>query len=420
MLRLGLVCDFAEEAWPSMDLIGDMLFEQLQRGHSDTIEADLIRPAFRRGATTLSLLRYSHAGWNYDRLWNRMIEYPRWLRKRAQSYDLFHIVDHSYAHLALTLPPGRTVITCHDLDIFRCLSEPAREPRPLWYRAMARRVLNGFRSAQHIVFVSEAVRQEADRLGLIPGVVSSVVHNGADYEAVVSLEADRAADRLLGSRSGELLLLSVGSTVPRKRMDVLLQVFAGILNEIPGARLIRAGGYLTRPQLDLARRLGVTQSITELPFVERSILSAVYRRATLLLQPSDAEGFGLPVAEAMAHGCPVVASDLPVLREIGGHAAIYCPVGDIPGWVRSATHLLRQCHDEPVVWSALRSRSAENARRFRWHENADRIAKVYQEVAERTAASLRSSLPSKAAEASALKVSGQLREERTIALGHRQ
>jgi hypothetical protein len=72
------------------------------------------------------------------------------------------------------------------------------------------------------------------------------------------------------------------------------------------------------------------------------------------------------------------------------------------------------------VWSALRSRSAENARRFRWHENADRIAKVYQEVAERTAASLLSSLPSKAAEASALKVSGQLREERTIALGHRQ
>src|ERR1039458_2810844 len=107
------------------------------------------------------------------------------------------------------------------------------------YRAMAQRVLNGFRSARHVVFVSHAVRQEADRLGLISGVCSSVVHNGADYDAVASPDADRTAERLLGYRAGELLLLSVGSTVPRKRLDVLLRAFAGIMNRIPGVRLIR-------------------------------------------------------------------------------------------------------------------------------------------------------------------------------------
>jgi len=420
MLRLGLVCDFAEEGWPSMDLVGDMLLEQLQRCHSDRIEADLLRPAFRRRVTALGMFRASHAGWNYDRMWNRMVEYPRWLRKRAQNYDLFHIVDHSYAHLALTLPKGRTVITCHDLDAFRCLLEPAREPRPLWYRAMAQRVLSGFRSARHVVFVSEAVRQEADRLGLISGMRSSVVHNGADCNAVAGPDVDRAADRLVNSRADELLLLSVGSTIPRKRVDVVLRVFARIVNEVPGVRLIRVGGSLTGAQLDLARQLGITGSITELPFVERSVLHAVYRRATLLLQPSDAEGFGLPVAEAMAHGCPVVASDLPVLREIGGLAAIYCAVGDVAGWTQSVIRLLHQCRHQPVLWSALRNRSIENATRFRWRENAGRVASLYEEVVETGAANRRSSLRSKTKGTTAQEVSGQLREERPIALGHGQ
>jgi glycosyltransferase involved in cell wall biosynthesis len=401
-----------------MDLIGEMLFEQLQRCHSDMIEADLIRPVFRQRATALGVLRSSHAGRNFDRLWNRMVEYPRWLRKRTKNYDLFHIVDHSYAQLALTLPKGRTVITCHDLDVFRCLVDPAKEPRPLWYRAMAQRVLNGFRSARHVFFVSEAVRQEADRLGLIAGVDCSVVHNGADCDAVAGPEAERVADRLLGLPAGELLLLSVGSTVPRKRIEDLLRVFAGIANEVPGVRLIRVGGSLTGPQLELARQLGVSGAIAELPFLERSVLSAVYRRAALLLQPSAAEGFGLPVAEAMAQGCPVVVSDLPVLREIGGDAAIYCPVGDIAGWIQSVHRLLNQCSFEPTAWSLLRSRSIENARRFGWRENASRVARVYREIVESAAVEHRSSLPSTTNGSSALEIPGQLREERTIALRH--
>jgi glycosyltransferase involved in cell wall biosynthesis len=367
-----------------MDLVGDMLFEQLKRRHGNAIQANRIRPPFRRRATAPGVLRSSRAAWNGDRLWNRMVEYPLWLRKRRERYDIFHIVDHSYAHLALTLRGGRTVVTCHDLDAFRCLTDPAREPRPLWFRAIARRILNGLRSAEHVIFVSEAVRREAGSLGLIPNSRSTVIHNGVHCEPGTDGDADREARRLLGADASGPVLLSVGSTIPRKRIDILLRVFAGVLKEIPASRLIRVGGPLTGPQADLARKLGVARSLVELPFLDRAVLGAVYRSATLLLQPSESEGFGLPVVEAMAHGCPVVASDLPALREIGGKAAVYCQVGNVSEWTESVSRLLNQLRAEPALWNRFRSRSIENARRFTWRETADRVANVYHEVMEKT------------------------------------
>ena len=67
-----------------------------------------------------------------DRVINRFWDYPKLMRPLRGRYDLFHIVEHSYAHLALVLPAGRAVVTCHDLDAIRCLVEPrgrARKPR---------------------------------------------------------------------------------------------------------------------------------------------------------------------------------------------------------------------------------------------------------------------------------------------------
>ena len=325
MLRLGLLCDFPEEGWPSMDLVGDMLRDRLQRDHSGLFRTEQLRPVFRRRATALGGLRSLRVAWNADRLWNRAVEYPLWLRKHVRDYDLFHIVDHSYAHLALSLPAERTVVTCHDLDAFRSLTHPEVEPRPFWYKAMAKRILRGLRSAQRVVFVSEAIRQEADRLGLIAASRSTVVHNGV-FAAEPDADADREADQLLGAGAAGPLILSVGSTIQRKRIDVLLRVFAGIVKENSGARLIRVGGPMTAAQMGLARELGVVASIVDLPFVSRAVLGAVYRRATLLLQPSDAEGFGLPVAEALLAGCRIVCSDIGAFREFEGKSCHYVPL----------------------------------------------------------------------------------------------
>ena len=96
-----------------------------------------------------------------------------------------------------------------------------------------------------------------------------------------------------------------------------------------------------------------------------------------MLLPSDAEGFALPLVEAMACGRPVVASDLPVLREVGGDVALYCPVADVPAWTQTTCALLER-HDDRQQVGVRTARAA----RFSWDTYSDKTVEVYRAVAE--------------------------------------
>src|SRR4029077_11358093 len=106
---------------------------------------------------------------------------------------------------------------------------------------------------------------------------------------------DVEVERVLDNSSGVPLLLHVGSGIPRKRIDVLLKVFASVRREMPEARLIRVGAHFNPAQSKLADELGIRDAVLVLPYLPREHLAAMYRAATVLLQTSDAEGFGLPV-----------------------------------------------------------------------------------------------------------------------------
>ena len=98
-LRVAIVADYLEEGWPSMDLIAEMLLDRLQREHSGTIDATLIRPSFRRRAGRMPGLRRNATAHGLDRIANRMYDYPRELAKARDRFDVFHLVDHSYSQL---------------------------------------------------------------------------------------------------------------------------------------------------------------------------------------------------------------------------------------------------------------------------------------------------------------------------------
>ena len=393
-LRLGIVCDFVEENWPSMDLIGDMLVSHLGNGSPMGIEAERIRPAMSRRFSTVAAVydavaavydrRVEKAAFNADRLFSRFWHYPRFLRRCRESFDIFHVVDHSYAQLVLELPPGQTLVTCHDLDTFRCLLEPDSEPRSVLFQAMVRRTLRGLRKAALVVCPSFATRDALLTHTLVAEDRLRVVPNGAHPSC--SPEADPLADaevaRWLGERSaGDADLLHVGSTVPRKRIDVLLRVFAEVKQRFPGTRLIRAGGPFTAEQESMADDLRLRDSIVVLPQLDRRFLAAVYRRAALVLLTSEREGFGLPVLEAMACATPVVASDLPSVREVGGNSAVYCRISRIPEWADAICGLLHERRDDFSRWQTRRAEAVTRAALFSWDKYALEMVKLYREVA---------------------------------------
>jgi glycosyltransferase involved in cell wall biosynthesis len=373
---VAVICDFLEEHWPSMDQAGDMLCQYLVENHSQEISVTQVRPAFNRRFTRSKLLPGSMS-WNADRLLNRFIDYP--LNLRDREFDLFHLIDHSYGQLVHHLRPERTVVTCHDLDTFRCLFQPQQEKRPYWFRAMTSRILEGFLRAAHVICISNATREELLLRALFPPERLTVIHIGTHpaFSPFPDANADAELHRLLPSISRtEPWLVHVGSTIPRKRIDVLLRTFAGVRCHLPQVRLVRVGGGFTPSQSRLIKDLGLEEAIHILPFISTPVLASLYRRAKAVLQTSEAEGFGMPVTEALACGCPVIASDLAVFHEVGGSAVIYCPVGDVPAWVRSILGVIS--HEER--WNTTRELLQQTAPSFSWADNARRTLEVYQHI----------------------------------------
>jgi glycosyltransferase involved in cell wall biosynthesis len=377
--RIAILADFAEERWPSMDLVAEMLAHHLVAEHGEEFEVELVRPrfvGFRPGRTgTLNKPLF-----NAVRLFNRFVVYPRWIARHRKRFDLFHIVDHSYSHLIHRLPAERCVVTCHDLDTFRCLLKPETERRSAAFRAMTARILDGFRRAGRVICGSNSTRDEILRNALIPADHLQVIYYGVD--ALFTDRPDGTADaeftRLLAEHAaGNVYLLHVGGTQPRKRIDLLLRIFAAVSETMPGLSLVRVGGPLEDRVRKLAAELGVADRILELPFIDRRLLAAAYRHAAMLVIPSEAEGFGLPVIEAMACGTRVIASDIPVLREVGGEAAEYCAVGDIAGWSRAIVAAI-SAQTQPYDREGVRRAAQAQAARFSWSENATATAQIYR------------------------------------------
>lgn len=357
-----------------MDLVADMLMRYLRSEHAGIVEPTLIRPRMPHRAS-----RLLHRARTLDRVSARFLDYPRVLKRIAGGFDVYHVVDHSYANLVHALPAARTLVTCHDVDAFRSVLQSAEERRSLPYRILTRRILAGLHAAGHVACDSEATRSALTELANFPVDRLSVIPNGSDTGGYPERDpaADFEAARMLGPRRG-IELLHVGSTIPRKRIDVLLDVFAAVRRERADVRMIRVGGPFTAEQRVRVRELGLAEAIHVLPFVDRATLAAVYRRSALALLPSDREGFGLPIVEALACATPMVASDIPVLHEIGSNAVTYCAVGSVDEWARSILELLHERERHPAAWQARRTAGLLRAADFSWSRYTTAVVERYQ------------------------------------------
>ena len=263
---------------------------------------------------------------------------------RPRRVDVFHS---PWIDGALLRPPCPQVVTLHDVVPLKRRSEYLRTGIRFRMRYLAVE-----RSARVIVPTAVVAEEVMEHLGLEPERLT-VIH-----EAPAPGLHERTADEIAAARERyelpEEYLLWVGGLQtpdPRKRIAAL----ARAPRELP---LVLVGA--TRPWAHELPDVTLTGHVSD------EDLAAIYSGARALVFPSDDEGFGLPTVEALACGTPVVASDLPVLREVLGDRATFVEPGDLEGLL-SAGVAARRPAPAPPPWTWL------DAARATWQ--------VYEEVA---------------------------------------
>lgn len=299
------------------------------------------------------------------------ILWPRWYAS-FDNLDLFHS-PHNILPRSISCP---SVVTVHDV---MALEAPSLH-RPGYQRLNAlyypRAVSRALRYASRVIVPSAAtadrvaalVPEAKPRLHVIPMAPHPSFRPPEDI-----LAARRRAAALIGADAPHMVV--VGQNSVNKSHETALLAFAAAAP--PPTRLVllqRTGNPKALQRL--ARRLGVIDRVVWLSGLSREQVVLLVQTATALLQPSLYEGFGLPVVEAMASGCPVIASDIPALREVTGGAALLIPPMDIAACADAVRMLLAS----PERRRALAEQGLAQSRAFSWDRTARDTLAVYDEV----------------------------------------
>jgi glycosyltransferase involved in cell wall biosynthesis len=287
--------------------------------------------------------------------------------------DLFHH-PHNILPRHIRWP---VVVTVHDvmsLDQPRLDRQGLETLAALYYPQAVRRALR--RAARLIVpttaTADRVLAWQADagpRLRVIPMAPAPCFQPPADLDVAAS-----DAARLVGSDAPYVLV--VGQNNPNKRHHVAVEAFAAACPAPWRLVLLQRLGAGNRLQR-LAAARGVADRLTWLRHVATEEVATLMQSASALVQPSLYEGFGLPVVEAMACGCPVVASDIPPFRETTGGAALLVTPSDTAQFSSALKSIL----SSPDRRAAMAQAGLVQARRFSWDRTARETLAVYEEIA---------------------------------------
>lgn len=364
-----LIGNYRPDQQQSMQRFGSMMFEGLTAAG---VSVELIQPE-----PVFGNLRFAGA---FVTKWlayvDKFLLFPRRLRaKLRRAPAIVHICDHSNAMYAQHIHGTPVVVTCHDLLAVRgALGEETDTPASTAGRSLQRWILAGLQEVDAIACVSQATRSDAEKLMARRDGRPQlhVVPLGLSYpfRKLPRAEAEQRLRGVAGLHADIPFVLHVGSNLRRKNREAVLRIFARCQERWPG-QLVFAGEPLSAALADEARKLGISERIVQVREASSEMLEALYNCAGAFLFPSRFEGFGWPIIEAQACGCPVLCSAKEPMAEVAGAGALLRDPADEEGFAHDLLRLID--HEESERWSA---RALENAQRFA----AARMIASYQNI----------------------------------------
>lgn len=249
-----------------------------------------------------------------------------WRAARSVGADLVHLGDPQATPLARSLAPSRFLVTCHDLIalLFPEHYFSYRDGYGVVGRQLERR---RYTSADHVVAISDATRHDLIHFFGIPSERITRVYNGVDLDRWrrAMSEEDRESRLSRLGLTGKKYVLYVGDADWRKNVEGMTGGLAQARKAGADVELVLAGslGEARARRVDeLARQHGVETCVHRLGHLGDQDLLAAFHGAVAHIFVSRAEGFGLPVIESMACGCPVITTRATSLGEVAGDAAL--------------------------------------------------------------------------------------------------
>lgn len=296
---------------------------------------------------------------NFPGLWTQI---GLALETFKENLDVLFIPAHTLP--IIRKPDLKTVITVHDLGS-EYLPKTHQLKQRLYLSYMQRYQLKG---ATKIIAVSNATKEDlVKKIGIKENKIE-VVYEGYNRKLFKPTKADALVSSLIP------YFLFVGTVQPRKNLERLIKAFKkydGSENLV----IVGQRGWLADEIYKLPKQLGIEKRIKFLGRVEDRDLPALYSGAIALTFPSLFEGFGLPILEAQACGCPVLTSSVSSMPEVAGKGAIFVDPYNIDDIVKGMRRIMNN-----ELRIKLKKEGLENIKRFSWEKCAAQTLKVFEEL----------------------------------------
>ncbi|OGK20333.1 hypothetical protein A3C23_02895 [Candidatus Roizmanbacteria bacterium RIFCSPHIGHO2_02_FULL_37_13b] len=234
--------------------------------------------------------------------------------------------------------------------------------------------------AKRIIAVSNNTKKDIVKFYKIPKEKIDVVYNG--YTNRITLDTLHASRSNLNTKYQILntkYLLYVGTIQPRKNLLTLIEAFHLLLHDKPDFKLVIAGkkGWMYDEIYQKVEKLKLTDKIMFTGYINESELSFLYQNAAIYVLPSLYEGFGIPILEAMSHGCPVICSNVSSLPEIGANACLYVNPNDK---IELKLKIVKLIEDRELR-ADLIEKGKQRIKKFSWEKCGIETLAILQRVA---------------------------------------